>query len=146
MEPRDILSFAEKLVVDKKAGAAHYRTATGRAYYAAFHQVSKALDELGFPPAESAPGHKQAVELLQQSGDSVLAAAGGLLGDLYESRRLADYKLQRSDVEKRSAAQSAVEIALSIFEDLDSFLADQTRRSAVCATLKPRYKRITGKS
>ena len=75
MEPRDFLTLAEKLVVAKNAGAAHFRTATGRAYYAAFHQVSNVLGELGFPPAESAEGHVQAVRLLQRSGDTKLEPA-----------------------------------------------------------------------
>src|SRR5208337_585022 len=146
MEPRDFLTLAEKLVVAKNAGAAHFRTATGRAYYAAFHQVSKVLGELGFPPAESAEGRVQAVRLLQRSGDTNLEPAGGLLGDLYILRRKADYELQRPDVEKMISAQKAVEIARSIFDDLDSFVADQSRRTSVTACLKPLYKGITGKT
>jgi uncharacterized protein (UPF0332 family) len=146
MEPRDFLTLAEKLVVAKNAGAVHFRTATGRAYYSAFHQVTKVLRELGFPPAESAEGHFQAVKLLQRSGDEKLEIAGGLLGDLYTLRRHADYELQRRDVEKSTSAKKAVEIALSIFEDLDSFVADQSRAAAVTACLKPLYKGITGKT
>jgi uncharacterized protein (UPF0332 family) len=146
MEPRDFLTLAEKLVLDKHAAAAHFRSASGRAYYAAFHQVSKVLGDLGFPPAESAKGHFQAVQLLQRSGDEELETAGGLLGDLYTLRRRADYELQRTDVEKLSSAQKAVETALSIFQDLDSFLADRSRESALTACLKPLYKGITSKT
>jgi uncharacterized protein (UPF0332 family) len=146
MEPRDFLTLAEKLVVVKNAGAMHFRTATSRAYYAAFHQVSKVLGELGFPPAESAEGHIQAVRLLQRSGDTKLETAGGLLGDLATLRRKADYELNTPDVEKMSSAQAAVEIATSIFDDLDSFVADQSRRTAVTACLKTLYKSTTGKT
>ena len=45
-----------------------------------------------------------------------------------------------------NSAQKAVEIASSIFEDLESFVADQSRRSAVTACLKPIYKGITGRT
>jgi len=75
-----------------------------------------------------------------------LEPAGGLLGDLYILRRKADYELQRPDVEKMISAQKAVEIARSIFDDLDSFVADQSRRTSVTACLKPLYKSITGKT
>ncbi len=136
MEPRDFLTLAEKLVVAKNAGAMHFRTATSRAYYAAFHQVSKVLRELGVPPSEAAEGHIQAVRLLQRSGDAELHATGGLLADLYTRRRKADYVLNTPDAEKMSSAQTAVEIAASIFDDLDSFVADQSRMTAVTACLK----------
>jgi len=69
-----------------------------------------------------------------------LEVVGGLLSDLHGDRIKADYELQRTDVEKMTAAQSAVETAVSIFKDLDAFAADLARRSAVTATLKPRYK------
>ena len=107
MEPRDFLTLAEKLVVVKNAGAMHFRMATSCAYYAAFHQVSKVLGELGFPPAQSAEGHIQAVRLLQRSGDTKLETAGGLLGDLATPPKKSRLRTKtRPDVEKMSSAQA----------------------------------------
>ncbi len=104
------------------------------------------MAELGFPPAQNAQGHNQAVRLLQQSGDPILEAAGGLLSDLHTLRLKADYQLKRADVEKMNAAQAAVETATSIFDDLDAFTNDLARRSAVITVLTSRYKTITGKT
>lgn len=146
MDARDLLSFAEHLVVSRNAGPAHFRTAIGRAYYSAFHLASETLGGLGFPPAESAQGQSQVVRLLQRCGDEELAATGGLLGDLHGLRLKADYELRRSDVEKSSSARNAVEIAQSMRDDLAAFLADQPRQLAVNATLKPLYRGITGKT
>jgi len=75
-----------------------------------------------------------------------LETAGGLLGDLHGERIRADYELDRSDVEKMTAAQVAVEISDSIFGDLDAFLADDDRRSAVTEAVRPIYAAITGRA
>ena len=146
MDPRDFLKLAENLVVSKNAGPSYFRAAIGRAYYAAFNVASQVLRALGFPPAQSPVGHAHAVRLLQRSGDAALATVGGLLGDLHGDRIKADYELQRTDVEKMQTAQAAVEIADSILRDLDTFMADPARKSAVTGTLSPLYKSITGKS
>jgi hypothetical protein len=60
-------------------------------------------------------------------------------------RLKADYQLKRAEVKKMKVAQAAVEIADSIFDDLDAFLGDPARRSAVTATLGLRYRSLTGK-
>jgi uncharacterized protein (UPF0332 family) len=137
--------LAVELVVARKAGAALFRAAIGRAYYAAFHSASHLLGTLQFPPAENPQGHIQVVRLLQQSGDRARETAGGLLGDPHGDRILADYHLKRTDVETRKAAQAAVEIANLIIDELNTFAADQIRRTAVAATLKPLSKELTGK-
>lgn len=146
MDPREFLNLATELVVVRKAGAAHFRGAIGRAYYATLNRVTQILGDLGFPAAVGPQVHGNAVRLLQQSGDNALQIVGGLLSDLHGDRIKADYDLERKDVEKMTAAQSAVETAVSIFKDLDGFAADLARRSAVTAALNPRYKQITGKS
>lgn len=123
-----------------------FRTAIGGAYYGAFNFSSQVMTELGFPPAENAQGHNQTVRLLQQSGDPMLEAAGGLLGDLHTLRLKADYNLKRTDVEKMTGAQAAVETAASIFDDLNALMANPARRSAVTSALILLYKAITGKT
>jgi len=145
MDPKDFVVLAEQLVVARMAGAVQFRTAIGRAYDGAFNFGSQVLDQLGFPPAENAQGHNQTVRLFQQSGDPMLEATAGLLGDLHTFRLKADYQLKRTDVEKMKVAQAAVESADSIFDDLNAFLGDPARRSAVTATLGPRDRSLTGK-
>lgn len=146
MEPREFLKLAEQLAVIQNAGPAHYRTAIGRAYYASFNFASQVLAKLGFPLAKNANGHQQAVRLLQQGADGVLETVGGLLGDLHADRIRADYDLQRSGVENLKAAQVAVEIAASIYGDLDAFLADENRKSAVTEAVRSIYTTLTGRS
>jgi hypothetical protein len=145
MDLRDFRNLAVDLVVVKNASAAHFRTAIGRAYYAALHVASQVLGALQLPPAENPRGHIQAVRLLQQSGDSALETAGGLLGDLHGDRIIADYHLKRTDVETIKSAQASVEITVFIIDELDAFVADTSRREAVIATLEPLYKGLTGK-
>ena len=145
MDPKDFVELAEQLVVARMAAAGQFRTAIGRAYYGTFNFGSQVLDQLGFPPTENAQGRNQTVRLFQQSGDPTLEAAAGLLSDLHTLRLKADYQLKRTDVEKMKVAQAAVESADSIFDDLDAFLGDPARRSAVTATLGPGYRSLTGK-
>src|SRR5438552_1309797 len=109
MDPRDFRKMAVDLVVVKNAGAALFRTAIGRAYFAAFNLASQVLGQLEFPLAENPQGHIQVVRLLQQSSDHPLETAGGLLGDLHGDRIIADYKLNRTDSERVKAAQASVE-------------------------------------
>ena len=145
MDAQEFLDLAEKLVTARNLYAASYRAAIGRAYYASFHFAVRALDELGFPPARNANGHAQVVRLLQQCGDSTLAGAAGILGDLHGNRIKADYELHRLDVDRIQAAQAAVETARSIFDDVRSFMSEAPRKARVIENLKDRYSTITGK-
>jgi uncharacterized protein (UPF0332 family) len=131
MEPREFLKLAEHLVVAQNAGASHFRTAIGRAYYATFHLSIQVLGELGLPPSEASTAHQEVIRLLQQSGDDDLAGTGGLLDDLRTDRLKADYKLRDQTADKRPTAQLAVETAQSVFKDLDSFMESSVRRSGM---------------
>jgi hypothetical protein len=146
MNPRDFLLLSTGLVVAKRAAAAHFRTAISRAYYATSHPACRILDELGFPSTQGPQGHARVVRLLQRCGDDTLEAAGGLLRDLHADRIRADHELERTDVETRRAAQTAVELADSLFTDFDTIMADPARRAAATAMLKPLYSAITGKT
>jgi hypothetical protein len=50
--------------------------------------------------------------------------------------------LKRRNVETPKAARAAVEIAHVIIDEWDAFAADQVRRTAVAATLKPLIQRV----
>jgi uncharacterized protein (UPF0332 family) len=145
MDPRAFRDLATQLVVSKGANAASFRTAISRAYYASFHVASQTIENLGFPPPKGANAHKQVAQLLQESGENELQSLGGMLGDLHTTRLLADYRLDRSDVETRRSGQSAVETCIQIVDGLEQFMADAARKSAAHAHILPHYSLITGK-
>src|SRR5438874_3874549 len=99
MDPKDYLKLAEQLILMKGAGAAHYRSAIGRAYYAAYNVTVELFAGLGYPLSASSNGHNNAVQLLQSSEDDELKEVGGLLGDLRTDRNHADYDMKRKSVE-----------------------------------------------
>jgi hypothetical protein len=148
MEPREFLRLAGHLVVTQSpaASTSHFRTAIGRAYYAAFNFTCNVLAELGFPASEGPKAHILAARLLQQSGDHELATTGGLLDDLHGVRIKADYHPWNPTVETKESAQAAVETAQDIFGGLDSFLISVDRKVVVIGTLTREYKSITGKT
>jgi uncharacterized protein (UPF0332 family) len=145
MDAREFLVLAGQLTAHKDARPVHFRAAIGRAYYAAFNAAVQALTEIGFPPAGSSNTHKQIVLMLQKCGDEELGVTGGILGDLHSNRLKADYELRRTNVEKLTAAQAAVETAAEIFADVDTFMKNDDRRSGVAAVLASQYRSITGK-
>jgi hypothetical protein len=55
-------------------------------------------------------------------------------------------EIRSADVEKRTNAQFAVETALSMIDDFDSFMDSTARRTDVTTSLKPHYASITGRS
>ncbi len=145
MDPRAFRDLAIDLVTSQRAGAAYFRAAIGRAYYASFHVASDTLAKLGFPPARNSKGHTQVVRLLAQSGENRLQVVGGLLGDLYTKRLRADYQLDKPDVENLNSGKAAVETSIAIIDDLERFMEDADRKSAACTQLSRCYKSITGK-
>jgi len=142
MDPRDFWKVGEFLVVAPRAGAAHFRTAIGRAYYSSFNFASLVLGELGFKVIENHKGHAHAVRILQRSGDVLLEAAGGLLGDLHAGRIKADYNLSVTAIEKMTAAQVAIETSKTLIDDLDSFRADPSRKAKVISVVTPIYNQL----
>src|SRR5262249_46357955 len=107
--------------------------------------ASQALGDLGFPPAANFGGHAQVVRLLQSSGENVLESVGGMLADLHSKRLIADYQLKKRDIETLKAGQSAVEMSISIIDDIETFMKDDQRKSDACMSLSLVYRNITGK-
>ena len=99
MDPRAFQTLAAYLVASKGGDAASIRTAIGRAYYASYHVASEAIKGLGFPPIRHTNAHQMVAQLLQNSGDNEVEPLGGMLGDLHARRVLADYQLDKPDVE-----------------------------------------------
>jgi hypothetical protein len=55
-------------------------------------------------------------------------------------------EIRRTDIEKRTTAQIAVETALSMFDDFDAFMDSTARRTDVATSLNRHYASITGRS
>jgi hypothetical protein len=146
MDPREFQTIAGRLAATRAYGAAGYRTAIGRAYYAVFNIAVNVLDELGLVPSGGPQVHEQTISLLKASGDSELPGIGGQINDLRTSRNHANYHLDRLDVEKFTYAQAAVETAEDIIANFDKFLADSVRRRTAILSIAPHYTRITGKT
>jgi uncharacterized protein (UPF0332 family) len=89
-DPAEFLELAEKLVGDadyEEMGRS--RTATGRAYYAAFLMVKKKLEELGCSFREVHKLHQDVIERLREKN----SATANKLYTLRERRVDADYKM-----------------------------------------------------
>ncbi len=100
-----------------------WRTAIGRAYYGAFHvAMGVLLDKLQItlPTARDKKNtHAFVQQALNNSGNADAIKAGGLLGDLHEYRKNADYDLKTADCGKQILARACVEVANRICTLLD---------------------------
>ena len=136
MNGRVFLGPARDLVA--VASEAHWRTAAGRAYYAAFQEARAALERWGviIPARESI--HAAVRLRFVYAGDPDAKAIGRGLDDLVKLRNEADYKLT-SSVRFRDAndAEDAIDKADDLIDRLDAIDADPTRRAEAIASIRP---------
>jgi uncharacterized protein (UPF0332 family) len=118
---RDFLRVAKKLSGDE----AHYRTAIGRAYYAAFNEVSAYVTRRGYTPS-GGDSHDRIWNHLKNhvpDTDPDRAAPRRAVADLgfqlKDRRQKADYRLQQtvSDRERRVGIDEAQRI-IDTLDDL----------------------------
>ena len=128
---RDFLALARTLATAGTEAA--WRSATSRAYYAAFHAAREMLHGLGFtvPPSEKA--HAYLWMRLTNCGDASTEHAGWDLQDLRRDRGFADYQLQRPFTQK--LAQDSVQFAEGIIQALD-FAAAGPNRQPITGAIK----------
>src|SRR5262245_6979731 len=101
MLPLEFWLLAERLI-QNSPNAAGFRSAMSRDYYAAFHTSVNFLEEAGviFPrTVKRADLHRLVPDLLNNSGDADVAAAGTMLGNLRDERNRADYDYQDLSIE-----------------------------------------------
>lgn len=147
MDPRDFVRLASRLALANPTSAAQCRTAIGRVYYGAFHHAVQALNGMGAPPGEGSSAHGKAPLLLLRSGDDLVCAAGGILGDLHTLRGRADYKLTHPNgVESRHEAIQAASDADKIIATIDNLLSDPVRWAAVRLSIRASYQQIMSKA
>jgi uncharacterized protein (UPF0332 family) len=100
MKPEDFLILAKELHLSGNEAA--LRSATSRAYYAAFHKGREMLASMNFKLSTGPAAHGEICNYLQNSGDSRMEAAGQKLGSLRSIRNKADYRLDIQHVATHS--------------------------------------------
>ncbi len=126
MEPRGFRELARALAAGE-ATAAAYRTAIGRAYYAAFNTGAQLLREAGCRVPKGPEAHRDVPDLLALVGVHELSLAARDLLTLREQRNFADYDLDHTMPENSATAEVAIRQAESIIEALDEFVHNQSR-------------------
>jgi hypothetical protein len=135
MRGRDFLAVARDSC--RQGTEAHWRTAAGRAYYAAMLEVRDAFTRWGLsvPPPQFV--HDVVRRRLYCSRDGDMKMIGQLLDALRALRRLADYQTAPvsqfvSDAQAIAAVRWA-ENVLSLFDAID---ADSPRRTGILAEIR----------
>ena len=119
MNPLLFLSQAQRLAAS--AAEEDWRSATSRAYYAAFHIACAFMTNLGFTVPNAERAHAYLWLRLQNCGDAGVRQAGFLLNDLRRHRNQADYDLHRSFSHARALvdtqdAETMIQILDSVAE------------------------------
>jgi uncharacterized protein (UPF0332 family) len=123
MDFRDYLTVARALAGG--ATEAEWRSASSRAYYAAFHVARVLLLGLGYCVPQADRAHGYLWLRLSNSGHADAIAAGRRLGDLRRERNRADYD-DRPIITQAVAGQSVL-FAEEIIRALDVAAIDPVR-------------------
>ncbi len=135
MDPLLFLTQAQRLAAT--AAEEDWRTATSRAYYAAFHVARVFLTNLGFTVPNAERAHAYLWLRLQNCGEPTVQQAGVILNDLRRQRTWADYDLSHSFVKTR--AQAAVQDATRLIQILNAVV--EPTRTQVMNAMKD-YERL----
>jgi uncharacterized protein (UPF0332 family) len=141
MLPIELLHYADRIAKDPSLGAAEYRSAVSRAYYAAHHSARGFLQAVKIKAPD---GHGAVWNALLSSQDVDVIKAGSDLGSLHADRRKADYDLANPSQETQNAAALAVRKATDILGKLTTCLADVQRKADVEKNLKAWVGKIPG--
>jgi uncharacterized protein (UPF0332 family) len=132
MNPHDFLEVANELVTGIRE--ADWRSAVGRAYYAAFHVARNLFQLCGFYVPRGEQAHAYLWLRLTNSGHPDVQNAGFDLNHLRKMRNRADYDLDQ--LFDHVTAFGQVQIAGQIVQLLDSLSITATVRTQVTDTIK----------
>jgi uncharacterized protein (UPF0332 family) len=135
VNPVLFLTQAQRLA--SAAAEEDWRTATSRAYYAAFHIASIFMTKLGFAVPNAERAHAYLWLRLQNCGDATVQRAGIFLNDLRRQRTRADYDLRHAFTQARTRA--AIQDASILIQVLDSVV--EPTRTQVMNAMKD-YERV----
>jgi len=123
MDFRDYLSVAEGLA--KGTAEGEWRSASSRAYYAAFHVARRLLLALNFRVPQADRAHGYLWLRLSNAAVGEVKKAGSLLNDLRRERNRADYDESRTSTQ--ILATQHVRWARDIIAALDAAAAEPVR-------------------
>ncbi|HUY36179.1 MAG TPA: hypothetical protein VMV69_25800 [Pirellulales bacterium] len=124
MIPSAFLNLAIHLSNDPGADESWFRTAVGRAYYAAFHVGLEFAERLGVRLPRQEHVHKKLMMLLGNCRLTSLSDAGKLLDDLKRDRNHADYSLRDPRFGGRNVALAAIARSQRLCQIIDDCGAD----------------------
>jgi uncharacterized protein (UPF0332 family) len=116
MTPRDFLDVADEWASGNRE--AEWRSATSRAYYAAFHAARQLLLQAGFAVPTAEQAHAYLWRRLANSGHPDVDQAGNDLGLLRGLRNRADYDLDKPYAQPIALDQ--VRLATEIIQVLEA--------------------------
>lgn len=117
MSGNEFLDLATQLLAS--TNEARLRTATSRAYYAAYHAARNLIVACGVEVPWTNI-HDKVQWCLQETSSSLLKSAGGRLGSLRSERNRADYNLDDSKFQKAKNSQLQVRVAVEIVTAIES--------------------------
>jgi uncharacterized protein (UPF0332 family) len=150
MSPDDFWAHA-LYISENLPGAASYRSAVSRAYYAAFHKTRDFLTEAGllFPRTiDPAALHRYLPLIYDGTGDAEVDMLGPVLGALRDERNRADYDLDDPGAETKAFADSRVGDAGDLIVCINGWRRTEGvsggRYEQVIAVLIPRARFVLG--
>ncbi len=108
MQGKDFITFSGKLAAQNSIGAAGFRSATSRAYYGTFHLARELLEGHGFLCRDQGNAHLWVRRHFQNCTSQKPKEVGRLLENLAESRKDADYRLDKAYADKQENAKLCV--------------------------------------
>ena len=132
MEETGFLDVADELSMGSRE--ADWRSATSRAYYAAFHKARRLLRHNGFAVPRGEQAHAYLWLRLDNSRHPDVVEAGHALNDLRRARNAADY-----DVEVAADQATAIDhvgVAADIIRLLDDLAKEATILARVVDAIK----------
>lgn len=128
MEPKKFLELAQVLAFEPPQ-AAKLRTATSRAYYAAYNVTVQTLDTLGVQIPKSPNGHGQVLNFLGNSKNEELQQISSDLGTLHSNRIAADYRLSDQKAENSTTVKALVQHAKKIIDTVERCCAGPNKQA-----------------
>lgn len=142
MEPKKFLELAQALASESPQPA-KLRTATSRAYYAAYNVSVETLGSMGAQINKGPGGHGQVQRFLGNSKNEELQQISSDLGTLHSSRIAADYRLADQRAENANNVKSFVHHAKKIIDTLERCCTGPNRH-AIIKAIRDHNKLETG--
>ena len=132
VDPKKFLDLAHLLALETPQ-ASKLRTATSRAYYAAYNVSVEKLDGMGFRIDRSGNGHGQVQNLLGNSKNEDLKKISSDLGSLLTNRIGADYRMDDPRAENPTNVKAHVLHASRIIQALERCCGGPNRNDIIQA-------------